>query len=255
MVVQVTHSCHPYFVDAKFLLISRPPHLVDPLKSINQVIEVCVWTGISGVYHDHITNSELLIKQLNEVPNIHATISHEKEFFANRLSSCDVLLMYSDTYENPGRGSLTPPQLNGLLQFVEQGKALFGLHTACACFLDIPEFVDLLGVSFAGHSLYFDFAVRVLDNTHPITFDMHDFVATDELYHPSINVTRSTVLLESFDPTLNSSHPALLWHNHGKGKVLYFALGHDLAEFLGNKHFFDIVKRSILWLGGNLKEF
>ena len=47
-----------------------------------------------------------------------------------------------------------------------------------------------------------------------------------------------------------------LRHTHGKGRVLYFAQGHDMAEFdnpvfdTGNHAFGTMIKRSIAWLAG-----
>ena len=44
-------------------------------------------------------------------------------------------------------------------------------------------------------------------------------------------------------------------HTYGKGRVLYFAQGHDMAEFEdttefndGNHAFGTIIRRSLLWL-------
>ena len=56
--------------------------------------------------------------------------------------------------------------------------------------------------------------------------------------------------------TANQTAVHGLRHTYGKGRVLYFAQGHDMAEFdnaqfdTGNHAFGTIIKRSIRWLAG-----
>ena len=141
-----------------------------------------------------------------------------------------------------------------------------------------------MNCEFAGHSAYKDYVSTVTDPVNdPITAGLSDYIVTDELYHPHVfDRERSTIFLTAFDCTLstavfrvvktapvaeplsvcepadNSNQTAVhgLRHSYGKGRVLYFAQGHDMAEFdnpvfdTGNHAFGMVVKRSIRWLAG-----
>ena len=141
-----------------------------------------------------------------------------------------------------------------------------------------------MNCEFAGHSAYKDYVSTVTDPVNdPITAGLSDYIVTDELYHPHVfDRERSTIFLTAFDCTLstavfgvvktapvaeplsvceradNSNQTAVhgLRHSYGKGRVLYFAQGHHMAEFdnpvfdTGNHAFGTVVKRSIRWLAG-----
>ena len=140
-----------------------------------------------------------------------------------------------------------------------------------------------MNCEFAGHSAYKDYVSTVTDPVNdPITAGLSDYIVTDELYHPHVfDRERSTIFLTAFDctrnlsaaftetlslnrcrsrcaPADNSNQTAVhgLRHSYGKGRVLYFAQGHDMAEFdnpvfdTGNHAFGTVVKRSIRWLAG-----
>ena len=193
--------------------------------------------------------------------------------FESGLGGVDVLLLYADTYESPSRGTLTDAQWAGLFAFVESGGGLFALHTASACWdhqADAPNATsswsfrfhhELLNCEFGGHSPYKDYISHVVDPADAITRGLGDYVVTDELYHPKVyDAARSTIFLTAFDQQASheQSNASVavhgLRHAHGDGRVLYFAQGHDMAEFEttefeGNHAFQTIVKRSLLWLG------
>lgn len=187
--------------------------------------------------------------------------------FASGLgASYDVLLLYSDTYENPERGRLTDAEWAGLFGFVEGGGGLFALHTATACWTGQATdpnsrrfHHELLNCEFGGHTPYKDYVSRVVSASDPITRGMGDYVVTDELYTPLVyEPARSTIFLTAYDQQSNTTAVHGLRHAHGKGRVLYFAQGHDMAEFespadfAGNHAFQKVVTRSLLWLGGRL---
>ena len=141
-----------------------------------------------------------------------------------------------------------------------------------------------MNCEFAGHSAYKDYVSSVIDSINdPITNGLSDYIVTDELYHPHVfDRDRSTIFLSAFDcekwastdppfqcclcslliptsagtDTSNQTAVHGLRHTYGEGRVLYFAQGHDMAEFenpqfdTGNHAFGTIVKRSIRWLAG-----
>ena len=118
---------------------------------------------------------------------------------------------------------------------------------------------ELLNCEFGGHSPYKDYISHVVDPADEITAGLGDYVVTDELYHPTVyEPRRSTVFLTAFDQQKAGDDAVAvhgLRHLFGAGRVLYFAQGHDMAEFeaperwTGNHAFQTIVTRSIRWLG------
>ena len=162
---------------------------------------------------------------------------------------------------------------------MEGGGGFFALHTASACWDNLVEHpddkwstkfhVDLLNAAFGGHSPYKDYISTVTIPGDPITEGLSDYVVTDELYHPIVfNRSRSTVFLTAYDRGKNTtagdnstgSNPAVhgMRHTFGKGRVLYFAQGHDMAEFedpssfTGNHAFQVVVLRCLQWLAKRL---
>jgi type 1 glutamine amidotransferase len=176
-------------------------------------------------------------------------------------------------YESPDRGTLTDDQWDALFAFVKGGGGFFALHTASACWdhkVEDPtdarsvEFhVGMLNAEFGGHSPYKDYVSHVVSpgGTDPITGGLSDYVVSDELYHPIVyNKSRSEIFLTAYDPGQcgptcdNATAIHGLRHSYGQGRVLYFAQGHDMAEYEtpemweGNHAFGTIISRSLMWL-------
>lgn len=257
-----------------------PPPAPPAAAAPGAAVSVLVWTGHSGPYHDHFANGRILAAALNASGKAVAVLACtppgdgcESAFEAPHLrDTYDVILLYADTYENPLRGSLTAAQWDGLFGFVRGGGGLFALHTASACWdnevehpgdaLSVAFHHDLLNAAFGGHSPYKDYVAKVVDSTNdPITHGLSNYVVTDELYHPLVfNRSRSTIFLTAYDPGQcgpvceNDTAVHGMRHEYGDGRVLYFAQGHDMAEFetpeefQGNHAFQTMVMRSLLWL-------
>lgn len=96
-----------------------------------------------------------------------------------------------------------------------------------------------------------DFTVNVIDADHEITRGLADFVVTDELYYVKHDSSMSHHLMKAYDPTCDETHVMAFHHAYGKGRVFYFALGHDMAA-LENPNFQEIVRRGVLWVGKRL---
>lgn len=245
-------------------------------------LTVLIWTGHSGPYHDHFANGKILAQALNAsgmaailACDKDETVPCEAAFAAKDLQMrFDAILIYADTYENPLRGSLTPSEWAGLFAFIENGGGLFALHTASACWdhqYDDPSdpysskfHRDVLNCAFGGHSPYKDYIATIVDqNTDPITQGLRNYIVTDELYHPVVfNRSRSTIFITAYDrgqaPGPNATAVHGLRHTYGKGRVLYFAQGHDMAEFenvedfTGNHVFQVVVTRCLQWVAKRL---
>ena len=156
---------------------------------------------------------------------------------APNLDPYDVIVFYHTV------GSITEPQLQGLLKFVEGGKGYVGVHSAADSFRECSTYRYFVGGYFVTHPRYRQYQVSVVDPTHPITKDIEEFFVTDEQY------------ITGYDPGNNILATALwrgktvpvVWtKSHGKGRLCYIALGHN-AESCRDETFKTLLTRGTVW--------
>ena len=211
---------------------------MDNLKSL-------VFVGTERIYHDHEGNGQFLTELLNRTDNVDADFSQDYDILSNGLNSYQSILFYTDV------GELTSEQESGLLQYIESGGGFFGLHTAAASFRESDGYHGMLNGFFNGHSPYMDFTVNVTESDHPITVGITDFDVKDELYYLKHNPNNSDHLMSAYDETKDETHVMAFYHVYGKGRVFYFALGHDM-EVLENPTFQEVIHRGVLWTGNRI---
>ncbi len=205
-------------------------------------LKLLVFVGTEGIYHDHVEQGKFLADMLSKTGDIEADFSQDYKILTNGLDLYESALFFTDV------GKLTDTQENGLLNFIQQGRGFFGLHTAAASFRDCKGYHGMLNAFFDGHSKYMDFTVNIIDTDDPITEGLSDFVVTDELYYLKHDLSMSHHLMQAYDPTKDETHVMAFKHTSGSGRVFYFALGHDMAV-LENPSFQEIVRRGALWVG------
>jgi uncharacterized protein len=141
--------------------------------------------------------------------------------------------------------AINPPgvDVNGLIEWVEQGNAFTGIHSAANTYQNHPGFGELLGARYdrrpwrTREHLQTRVRVRVDDRSHPATRHLEpEFEMTDDIYQFK-GFDRSRVrLLLSLDPTsLDLENPnvnradrhfPVAWtRDHGRGRVFYTSLG------------------------------
>lgn len=140
-----------------------------------------------------------------------------------------------------------PAQREALLQFVERGGGLVGVHAAADNFLTWPEGSAMIGAQFTAHpwSNRGTWAVKLDEPGHPLAaaFGGQGFWVQDELYELSGTYSRTThrVLL-SVDMSKASSavkgrtrfdgdYPIAWIKQTGKGRVFYCSLGHNFHQY------------------------
>lgn len=205
-----------------------------------KTLKILVFVGTEGLYHDHFGNGKYLADMLSKTEDIAAEVSRDYEILSKGLAAYDAVLFYTDI------GRLAKAQEKGLMDYIRAGGGFFGLHTAAASFQDCPAYHAMLNASFKGHSDYMKFTVNILDHDDPITRGCGDFTVTDELYYLEHDPFKSRHLMQAYDPTRKETHVMAFKHAYGKGRVFYFALGHNMEEF---KHpsFQETVRRGALW--------
>ena len=156
------------------------------------------------------------------------------------LSSFDLIVFYWT------RGALTDPRKNGLLNWIASGKGFVGVHSAAASFRECPEFRCMLGGFFVTHPKPRQYQVSVVDPEHPITKDMIEFFATDEMYVTDYDPRVSILACSLWK---GEKVPVVWTKSWGDGRVFYLALGHD-GEACRDEHFETLLIRGSLWAAG-----
>lgn len=158
-----------------------------------------------------------------------------------------------DPYRDEWAFELSHEGQKTLAEFVEAGGGLLALHTASICFDAWGGWGDLLG----GHWIWGEsyhpplepIEVVPTPEDHPITRGLPGFRVADEVY-TKLSLRDDVVGLLEALPGDGAPPQPLLWARAcGKGRVVYDALGHDVASMAQTTHA-RILVRSALWAMG-----
>ncbi len=160
------------------------------------------------------------------------------------LANYDLLLLYTTGNERYGA------RPEAIIEFVESGKALIGVHNATDTFTNDPAFVALMGGRFRHHPAQLDVATEILDRTHPITQGVSNFTVHDELYlfqdfHPE-NVH---LLIQTRSYEAEGAVPLCWTREQGKGRVFYLSLGHN-PSVVADPNWRKLFKNGVGWALG-----
>ena len=158
-----------------------------------------------------------------------------------RLSAYDLVVLYAQ------HDKLSPKREDALTGFVRRGGGFVGIHCATAGFQNNQKYVSMIGARFAAHGPLGEFGVSVADDSHYITKRLSEFHIEDELYLLDRKPKGASVLLTAH--WRGDEAPVLYTKTYGKGRVVYFALGHDERAF-NDPVFRQVVLRSMRWVTG-----
>ena len=156
---------------------------------------------------------------------------------AETLADLDALVFFT-TGELP----LSSEQRTVLMDWIANGGAFVGVHSATDTFYEFAPFQEMVGGVFDGHPWKQEVRVRVEDKAHLATSHWPElFTTTDEIYqfrgfrrHP-VRVLMS-LDLDSIDAARGArtdADYALAWcRDWGRGRVFYTALGHEPQQWL-----------------------
>jgi type 1 glutamine amidotransferase len=138
----------------------------------------------------------------------------------------------------------------GLLQWLKQGGALIGIHSATDSFRhDIkregvmtthgwPEYTQIMGGAFSGHGPgHKKVTIKIEDPDHPATEMLgEEWVIADEIYqhsrisrdniHVLMSIDKEKTNLEEQRMKPEGDYPLAWTNTYGKGRVFYAGLGH-----------------------------
>jgi len=207
-----------------------------------------------GGAHDFVAGRAALLAFLQssgrfEVDEAQLTDAGVEAFSTLSPDTTDAVLLYTQG------GKLTDAQEQGLINYVEAGGGLVGIHCANDSFRDNPGFTKLIGSKFVGHPPgVFRFAVAFTldakEGGDPIAVRADDFTIEDE--HYQIELTNEvSVFAESM--LRGEDVPMGYRRTQGKGTVVYLANGHHVGS-LTNPHFQRMLERSLREAAGDKLE-
>ncbi|HUP47597.1 MAG TPA: ThuA domain-containing protein [Thermoanaerobaculia bacterium] len=203
------------------------------LASALSMANVIVVTATEGYRHESIETAEEVVAEIGRdtgwfVPRF---VRSEEELSTAMTPAAlaeTKLVMFVNT-----TGELEWPERARLLEWVAAGGAFFGVHSAADTWHQWPEYLDMLGAEFAGHPPESEVEVVVDDWFHPSTRHMtapHRVV--EEIYFFDRFSRDRVKMLLSLRVAPDDGRPGffpLAWHRrHGRGLVLYTALGHRI---------------------------
>lgn len=193
-------------------------------------------TQCKGFRHQVLHQGEEIMEKLGAQHGFDVTITQmaEKYITADGLKNYDVIVFYT-TGELP----LSDAQKSALLNAIKGGKFFLGLHSATDTFYKWPEYGTLIGGWFNRHPWTQDVEVTIKteDKSHPVSRHLPDgWTMKEEIYQIKNFIGRDkTHVLVSLDQTKTDmtrpgveakDFPLVWWHDYGKGKVMYNAMGH-----------------------------
>ncbi len=187
--------------------------------------------------HQSIPLAEQIIKELGEESRSY-TVDYARtdEELAVKMSASS-LQNYDGVLFASTSGDIPLPDREAFLTWIKAGNSFVGVHAASDTLHNYPPYVEMIGGEFETHGPQLTVTLHVEDAKHPATKHFaKSFDLLDEIYIFK-NFSREKVhMLLALDrnPNKNDSlafnrpgyYPIAWYHNYGKGRVFYTALGH-----------------------------
>jgi type 1 glutamine amidotransferase len=215
-----------------------------------------------GFRHQVLHQAEEIMEQLGAKNGFDVTITQmaENKLTPENLKTLDVIVFYT-TGELP----LSDAQKKALLDWIKSGKFFLGIHSATDTFYKWPEYGQMIGGYFNKHPWTQDIQVTIKteDRTHPVTKHLPEgWSMKEEIYQIKDFIGRDkTHVLVSLDQTKTDmtrpgveakDFPLVWWHDYGKGKVMYNAMGHR-PDVWTTEWYQTMIANTIKWGVGQLK--
>jgi len=213
--------------------------------------EVLVFTKTAGFRHGSIPSGVECMKQLGAKTGLFNVTHSEDEslFKPESLAKFDAVIMLNSTGEifkdSPAGEEVLK---KSLVDFVQSGHGLVGMHSAGDTYNDWKEFGDMMGGGFESHPWNAGDTVRVknLDPAHPLNaaFKGDGLTLKDEIYkfrpgRAQPAQRRMLLALDANGTDLMKDdqnkdgqpdrdfYPIAWLSTYGKGKTFYCSLGHN----------------------------
>ncbi len=222
----------------------------DPSGAAEPQVRVLVVTGVDHPAHHWRETAPETRRLLEQDQRLAVRIVEDPEFLAaDVVFDYHVVLLHFKNYQPLARETQVR---ENLVKLVKQGKGLVLVHFACGAFEEWPEFQDLAGKVWdrkTTHDPRGAFQVRIVDHEHPITRNLADFQADDELYYCLEGQRPVDLLAVARSKVTGRDHPMAFAFSYGEGRVFHTPLGHDVKA-LRMPGVVELLRRGTLWAAG-----
>lgn len=196
-----------------------------------------------------------------EVADILAGLLREENFEVNITDTLETLekedlTQYDLIVPNWTQGTITNEQLKPLMEAVEKGTGLAGLHGGMGdSFRMATPYQFMVGGQWVEHpgNDGVEYVVHIVDRNHPLTKDMDDFTVVSEQYYMHVDPVVKVHATTRF-PVADGPHVAngpvdmpVVWTKMwGKGRVYYNSLGH-VAKIVRMPEVLLLMRRGFVW--------
>jgi uncharacterized protein len=158
--------------------------------------------------------------------------------------------------------SITKEQEKGLIEAVEKnGTGLAGWHGGlCDAFRNNVDYQYMTGGQWVAHpGGYVDYTVNIIDKKDDVTKGLKDFPMKSEQYYmhvdPNVKVLATTRFNGNVNSWINGCVMPVTWKKmHGKGRIFYTSVGHNLDHIKVQPDAVEMLKRGIRWASGSKYE-
>jgi type 1 glutamine amidotransferase len=151
-------------------------------------------------------------------------------------------------------GTLTPEQSKAVVDLVLGGVGIAGFHGGmCDAFRGNIDWQWMTGGQFLAHPDNLkEYTINIVNRTDPITAGIADFKVRSEQYYmlvdPRNEVLATTTHQSTSAPWTNGVVMPFVWKKvHGKGRVFFSAMGHQVSEFTAHPPQLEITLRGMVW--------
>jgi uncharacterized protein len=153
---------------------------------------------------------------------------------------------------------LTKEQEKGLLTAVVNGAGMAGWHGGMGdSFRNNPDYQYMTGGQFVIHpGGVIDYNVKIINKKDAITNGLNDFSMHSEQYYmhvdPNVKVLATTRFSGQHHAWIEGCVMPVTWKKmHGKGRVFYTSVGHNLDHITSKPDAIEMLKRGIRWASGS----
>lgn len=194
---------------------------------------VLVMCKTAGFYHSSIPAGLAALQKMGKENGFITDTTRDAELFTQKnLKKYAAVIFLSTT------GTiLNPAQKSAFEKYIENGGGFVGIHAATDTEYEWPWYNRLVGAYFLNHPKQQQARLLVKDHQHPATRHLPEvWERKDEWYNfkdinPDLNVLM-TIDESSYDGGANgANHPMAWYHQVGRGRAFYTALGHTDASY------------------------
>ncbi|HTH56844.1 MAG TPA: ThuA domain-containing protein [Cyclobacteriaceae bacterium] len=157
---------------------------------------------------------------------------------------------------------ISKEQEAGLIAAVEKnGTGMAGWHGGlCDAFRQNVDYQFMTGGQWVAHpGGYVDYQVNIVDHTDEITKGLRDFPMKSEQYYmhvdPNVKVLATTKFNGKVNYWIDGCVIPVTWKKmHGKGRIFYTSVGHNLDHIAEKPDAMEMLKRGIRWASASKYE-